>query len=164
MQKLLDQIDETSLNLNTIGACIFCNLSSAAVVGNCLLDVRLRHLLRSFTHHSAAGGVNQLLWIDCRGSERETSIAEEACMRHRSLMPELSEDPATLGMNGIRDRSPCRTLLTVVDSGRAVPTLSGFADPGTFVDDESCNRTLLVIFPHQVSRHVSKVAIESPIE
>src|SRR5258708_40343746 len=126
MQKLLDQIDETSLNLNTIGACIFCNLSSAAIVGNCLLDVRLRHLSRSFTHHSAASGVNELLRIDCRGSEREASIAEEACMRYRSLMPELSEYPATLGMNGIRDRSPCRTLCTVVDSGGTVPSLPSF--------------------------------------
>ena len=68
MQKLLNQVDETRLNLNTIEACIFRNLSSAAIVGNCLLDVSFRHLSRSFTHHGAAGGVNQLLWIDGGGS------------------------------------------------------------------------------------------------
>src|SRR5260370_16155909 len=124
MQKLLNQIDETSLNLNTVEACIVRNLSSAAIVGNCLLDFRLRHLFRSFTHHTAASGVNKLLRIDCRGSEREASIAEEASMGYRSLMPELREDPATLGMNGIGDRSPCHTLFTVVNSGCAVPTLS----------------------------------------
>src|ERR1700680_1098824 len=111
MQKLLDQIDETSLNLNTIEAGIFRNLSSATVVGNCPLDVRLRHLLRSFTHHRAASGVNQLLWVDRRGSEWEMSIAEEACMRDRPLVPKLCEDKTRLGMNGIRDQPPRRTLL-----------------------------------------------------
>ena len=163
MQKLLDQIDETSLNLNTIEAGIFRNLSSAAIVGNCLLDVRLRHLSRSFTHHSAAGGVNQLLWIDCRGSERETSIAEEAYMRYRSLMPELSEDPATLRMNGIRDQSPRRTLLTVVNSGGTDtnPVPASLTQVPSLMMSPA-RRTLLVIFPHQVSWEVPKVGRAGP--
>jgi len=77
-------------------------------------------------------------------------------------VPKLGEDKTPLGMNGIRDRSPCRTLITVEDSGRAVPTLSGFADPGTLGDDESCSRTLLVIFPHQVSWDVPEVRSAGP--
>jgi hypothetical protein len=63
-------------------------------------------------------------------------------------MPRLSEHPATHGMNRVRNRFPRRALLAVVDSGRPVPTHSGFAHPGTFADDESCSCALLKHGPH----------------
>ena len=56
-------------------------------------------------------------------------------MGDRSLMPQLCEDAAALGMDCVRYLPPGITLLTVVDAGGAVPSLTVLAYPSTLTND-----------------------------
>ena len=71
-------------------------------------------------------------------------------MRNSSLVPKLGKDAAALPMNGIGYCFPANPLLAVVDSGCAEPTLTVFAYPDTFADDESGRRALLIVFAHEI--------------
>ena len=68
-------------------------------------------------------------------------------MRDAADMPELQEDHAALGVNGIDHLAPARDLLLGVDAGHAGAAEAGFRHRRGFGDQQSARRRALgVIF------------------
>ena len=76
-------------------------------------------------------------------------------MADPSDMPELHEDAAAPGVNGIRDFSPARNLLCRVDAGGVLIALRLLGHLGRLCDDEAGTRALGVIERTELGRYVA---------
>lgn len=77
-------------------------------------------------------------------------------MADPSDMPELHEDAAAPGVNGIRDFSPARNLLCRVDAGGVLIALRLLGHLGRLCDDEAGTRALGVVFCSQCAWHETR--------
>ena len=64
MQELLEKVDESALNLDTVEARVSCDLCGMSEIFNGLLDVVKTHRARDFARDLPALDMNQLLGID----------------------------------------------------------------------------------------------------
>src|SRR6476660_9193789 len=101
MQKLLEEVYESALNLDTVEARVSCDLCGMSEVFHRLLDVAKTHLARSFARGLPAFDVNQLLGIDRGRSEGQPPVVIQGAMRNGALMPELNEYQPARTVNGI---------------------------------------------------------------
>ena len=69
MQELLENIDESTLNLDAIETRVPRDLRSTSEILDELLDVLKGHLPRAFAHSRSALYMNPLLGIDGRGTK-----------------------------------------------------------------------------------------------
>ena len=162
MQKLLDEVNEARLSLDAVKSRVFRNLRRVTELGNGLFDVGVRHFSRSFAHEHSARNVYELFRIDRWGRDRKPAVGEKNRVRHRTLMPKLGEDMSTTGVDDVCNGIPRGSLFGVVNPRRAVPTLAVLTDPYAFADNETGRSSLLVIFAHQLCRHVSVIGRPRP--
>ena len=111
VQKLLEEVYESALNLDTVEACVSCDLCGMSEVLYGLLDVVKTHLARGFARDPPALDVNQLFGIDRGRPERQPPVVIEGAMRNGALMPELNEDQPACAVNGICNALPTGALV-----------------------------------------------------
>jgi len=79
-------------------------------------------------------------------------------MRLASDMPELHDDPPTLGMDGLGDAPPSSDLAIRIDTRRASVAVTADRGGRCFADDEStCRSTLRVVLNHQIARDIARL-------
>ena len=106
VQKLLEEVYESALNLDTVETCVSCDLCGMSEVFNGLLDVVKTHFARNFARDLAALDVNQLLGIDGGRPKGQPPVVIQGAMRNRALMPELNEYQPACTVNGICNALP----------------------------------------------------------
>jgi hypothetical protein len=75
---------------------------------------------------------------DGRGGDWKNSVGLKAWMGDATDVPELEEDAASSGMNGLDDFFPSCDLFRGVDAGGVGVAVAERRDRGCFGNDESC--------------------------
>jgi hypothetical protein len=73
-------------------------------------------------------------------------------------MPQLQENPATLGMDRISDTPPSGALTLRIDAGRLAIAVAADRDRRRLGNDEAAvRRALGIVFDHHVARNVARI-------
>jgi hypothetical protein len=113
-----------------------------------------RHRERGF----AALGVSIPFGRDRRGRQRRFAVRLQVDMRLPADVPQLLEDAAALGVDGVGDAPPSSDLGVGVDARRTGVPVAADRDRGGFGDDQAAiGRALGVVLEHQVARNIAGI-------
>ena len=90
MQKLLEEVHESALNLDTVEARVSCDLCGMSEIFYGLLDVVKTHRTRGFARDLPALDVNQLLGIDRGRPEGQPPVIIQGAMRNGARKPRMN--------------------------------------------------------------------------
>jgi hypothetical protein len=92
---------------------------------------------------------------DGRGGDWKNSVGLKAWMGDATDVPELEEDAASSGMNGLDDFFPSGDLFRGVDAGGVGVAVAERRDRGCFGNDESGRGSLVIVLGIQFVRDVA---------
>jgi hypothetical protein len=152
MQKLLEEVYESALNLDAVEARVLCDLCGMSELFNGLLDVVKTHLARGFAGDPATLDVNRLLGIAGGRPTGQPPVVMQGTMRNGTLMPKLDESEPPCPVDGICNALPPCGLFRVVDSWGSIPSLCLFAYKRSLGYAQTSAGALRVILGHQLVR------------